>query len=586
VTLRSRLILIFLALTLGATTLIGTLAYGAAVDSVNAVTRRTVGILAEDRHAALVQRLVRQHRRGERFLSQAPACTRLPINESACERAVRAFAVEEDLLGAQVVEHGHPIATIRTAAVDSLARHPDLSSDIPLVPRGQLARFTADSAGFAYYDVGIAIDSSPDVAVGGAPSTTADWLLLRYALRPSDPLFATGRSLGDAGESFLADARGRPISRLRFAMSADMHGRIDALPMRVCLAGHDGQMLDADYHGSAIIHGYRYVPEIGGGCIMAHVSQSEATAPVRVIRDRLLTVGALLGLLALLISIVVAREIAAPLTALVESAEAVARGERPAAVAEDGVPEVRTLTRAFTSMTNAIERRTEEREFALAARARFYHSMSHELRTPLNAVVGYLDLLRSDVYGPLPDRAQEAVARSQRAAFLLRDLIDDVLDLAKIEAGRIEVKREPVNLAGLIDDLRATIEPVASAAGVELQLDCDPSLLVDSDAQRIGQIVLNLVSNAIKFAQHTPVVIRCHRPVDGPVTIDVTDHGPGIALDDQARIFDEYVQLHEGARVGTGLGLAISRRLAHALGGSLTVESSLGRGATFRLLLP
>jgi signal transduction histidine kinase len=573
VTLRSRLILIFLALTLGATTLIGTLTYGAAVDSVNAVTLRTVGILAEDRHAALVQRLVRQHRRGERFLSQTPACTRLPINESACERAVRAFAVEEDLLGAQVVEHGHPIATIRTAAVDSLARHPDLSSDIPLVPRGQLARFTADSAGFAYYDVGIAIDSSPDVAVGGAPSTTADWLLLRYAL-------------GDAGESFLADARGRPISRLRFAMSADMHGRIDALPMRVCLAGHDGQMLDADYHGSAIIHGYRYVPEIGGGCIMAHVSQSEATAPVRVIRDRLLTVGALLGLLALLISIVVAREIAARhrLGALHECRER--RGERPAAVAEDGVPEVRTLTRAFTSMTNAIERRTEEREFALAARARFYHSMSHELRTPLNAVVGYLDLLRSDVYGPLPDRAQEAVARSQRAAFLLRDLIDDVLDLAKIEAGRIEVKREPVNLAGLIDDLRATIEPVASAAGVELQLDCDPSLLVDSDAQRIGQIVLNLVSNAIKFAQHTPVVIRCHRPVDGPVTIDVTDHGPGIALDDQARIFDEYVQLHEGARVGTGLGLAISRRLAHALGGSLTVESSLGRGATFRLLLP
>jgi signal transduction histidine kinase len=501
------------------------------------------------------------------------------MDRAACDRAVHAFAVEEELLAAQVVEEGHPVVSVRTAGDTALARHPALLLDIPLIRAGQLARFASDSLGYTYYDI----------AVPGERGTTrgnADWFMLRYALAPTDPLFATGSQLGGEGESFLADPTGRPLSALRFRMPEDLHGVITAAPMRDCLAGHDAEVLEPDYRGAAIIHGYRFVPEIGGGCIMAHVSQLQATAPLLAIRDRLMMIGALLALLALLVSVVLARAITAPLTALVESAEAVARGEQPSPVPEEGVPEVRTLARAFSSMTAAIEHRTAEREFALAARARFYHAMSHELRTPLNAIVGYLDLLRGGIYGTLPDAAHSALVRSQRAAYLLRDLINDVLDLAKIEAGRIDIRPEPVNIAVLLGDLRATLEPVAAAAGTELRLECDDDLVVKTDPQRIGQILLNLVSNAIKFGQRAPVTINCRREDGGAVVIAVTDLGTGIAPEDQERIFEEYVQLQGGEHAGTGLGLAISRRLAQALGGSLTVESRLGHGSTFRLRLP
>jgi signal transduction histidine kinase len=483
------------------------------------------------------------------------------------------------------VEGGRAVVSIRTARDSSATSHPAVFDDIPVVRAGQLARFALDTAGFAFYDIAIPGEAA---IVGASPhvrARTADWLLLRYALRVQDPLFSTGSALGQGGESFLADAAGHPLTPLRYPL-LPRTGVISSAPMHDCLAGHDGEVVDADYRGTVIIHGYRFVPEIGGGCIMAHVSERESTAPVLEIRNRLLSIGLLLALIAIGISILLARDIAAPLTRLVRSAEAVTRGDEPEQMVEDGVPEVRALSRAFATMTDAIAKRTEEREFALAARARFYHAMSHELRTPLNAIVGYLDLLRSDIYGALPAPAYEAIGRAQRASYLLRDLIDDVLDLAKIEAGRIDLRHEPVWLAALLDDLRATLEPLAATAGVTLLRDCDEDFMLDTDARRVRQILLNLVSNAIKFGPGAPVVVRCHRDTDGVAIVEVIDHGPGIAPADQGRIFDEYVQLPAERPTGTGLGLAISRRLAVALGGSLAVESVAGEGATFRLRLP
>jgi signal transduction histidine kinase len=599
--LRTRLILIFLALTLGTTAAAGVLAYRAAQGSVRTVALRVVGIMAQDRHAALVERLQRQQERGARFMAQTPACTRLPVNRPACDRAVHDFAVEEALLAATVIDAGRPVVSITTAANDAIAGHRQLLGDIPLLHPGQLARFDVDPTGFAYYDVAVPLTlhgASPADSIA-ENAHSADWLLLRYAFHPDEALFAAGSELGTSGETFLADAVGRPLSRLRFPMTADSLGAITAEPMRDCLRGHDGEVLAADYHGARIIHGYRYVPEIGGGCIMAHMSESEAAAPVRAVRDRLVMMGVVLGVLALIVSTLLARQIAAPLTVLVESAEAVARGERGVEPpVHDGVPEVRTLSRAFASMTAAVQRRTEEREAALASRARFYHAMNHELRTPLNAILGYLDLLLSGIFGPVAATQHDPLVRSQRAAGHLRDLIDDVLDLAKIEAGKIEVRRTPVQIGALLEDLLATLQPVAAASNVELRLRCGPDVEVETDARRLRQIVLNLVSNAIKFGGPSGVTITCRTlgahgaPAGIPpmrVAIEVADRGPGIALSDQARIFEEYVQLERpgpGATTGTGLGLAISRRLAGALGGVLELESVPGDGATFRLLLP
>jgi signal transduction histidine kinase len=231
--------------------------------------------------------------------------------------------------------------------------------------------------------------------------------------------------------------------------------------------------------------------------------------------------------------------------------------------------------------------------------------MSHELRTPVNAVLGYNDLLLAGVYGPLASAQEHGIARSQRAAHHLLELINDVLDLSKLEAGKMEIAVEPVPLAEFLDDLLVTIRPMAEERGCALRLEregCDCS--IDTDPRRLRQILLNLLSNATKFGAGHPVVVHCtmvphgaalpggagrggrRRTAGDAVVVAVTDGGPGIAPADQERIFEEFVQLPGSTPGGTGLGLPISRRLAELLGGQLTLESAPGRGSTFAVTLP
>jgi signal transduction histidine kinase len=222
-----------------------------------------------------------------------------------------------------------------------------------------------------------------------------------------------------------------------------------------------------------------------------------------------------------------------------------------------------------------------------AARNRFFAAMSHELRTPLNAIIGYNDLLLANVYGPLAADQQRGIERSQKAARHLLELVNDVLDLSKIEAGKIEVELEEVQIPALVDELFTTIRPMADAHGSELRLDGDGcARRIRTDPRRVRQILLNLLSNATRFGGGHPVSVRCANTRAGGVEIAVVDRGPGIAAADHVRIFEEFVQLPNAAAGGTGLGLPISRRLAELLGGRLEVESAPGSGSTFRLVLP
>ena len=240
----------------------------------------------------------------------------------------------------------------------------------------------------------------------------------------------------------------------------------------------------------------------------------------------------------------------------------------------------------FSDITRR-KRAEEEREKAIAARSRFYANMSHELRTPINAVLGYNDLLLAGVYGPLSATQLNGIERSQKAAHHLLELVNDVLDLSKLEAGKMELLIEPVHILPLVDDLFTTIRPLAEERGSELILQeehCSNS--ISTDPRRVRQILLNLLSNAIKFGGGKPVEVRCSGTPEGGVRITVTDRGIGIAPDDLSRVFEEFVQIGDGAQRGTGLGLPISRRLAELLGGSLEAESVPGEGSTFCLCLP
>ncbi|HEU0014278.1 MAG TPA: ATP-binding protein [Longimicrobium sp.] len=244
-------------------------------------------------------------------------------------------------------------------------------------------------------------------------------------------------------------------------------------------------------------------------------------------------------------------------------------------------------------MTNhQLERRTRELQVAMSARNRFYAAMSHELRTPINAVMGYNDLLLASIYGPLNEQQELAVERAQRAARHLRELVNDVLDISRLEAGKVELEVEDVALRAVVHEVLDTMRPVAEAAGCELRvLDGGGPAVVETDPRRLTQILLNLLSNAVKFGAGAPVFVNLGPLPQGGAVVEVVDGGPGIPEDEQAKIFEEFVQLGRDEnlaplRRGTGLGLSIARRLASALGGRLELSSTQGVGSTFRLILP
>jgi PAS domain S-box-containing protein len=248
----------------------------------------------------------------------------------------------------------------------------------------------------------------------------------------------------------------------------------------------------------------------------------------------------------------------------------------------------RTMTE-LQMVNEELSSRQEDLERAMTARSRFYASMSHELRTPINAVLGYSTLLLENIYGPLNEKQAEGIQRTQRAAKHLLELVNDVLDLSKIEAGKIDLRLQPVTFPGLVEELFVTVRPLADKYGTKLSLEnvSKSTTTIVSDPRRVRQILLNLLSNAIKFGKSKPIRVTVERTASDGVSVAVIDQGEGIPAEDRDRIFQEFVQLGKTQlQEGTGLGLPISKRLAELLDGSLTLESEVGKGSTFTLTLP
>jgi PAS domain S-box-containing protein len=246
---------------------------------------------------------------------------------------------------------------------------------------------------------------------------------------------------------------------------------------------------------------------------------------------------------------------------------------------------LRSQADELARINEELRERTDEAEHALRARNRLYATMNHELRTPVSAIMLYNELLLDGVLGPLATEQRDAVRTSQRAAQHLLDLIRDVLDLARLESGRAALRVEPLRLTELIEDVRATMRPLAEQRGsaLEISVTGDDDLLL-SDPRRLRQVLLNLLANAVKFGRGRPVWLRIELAEE--VRMEVVDEGGGIAADKLESIFEEFVQVGDTSEGGSGLGLAISRRIAQLLGGSLQAESRLGVGSTFRLTLP
>jgi signal transduction histidine kinase/CHASE3 domain sensor protein len=221
-------------------------------------------------------------------------------------------------------------------------------------------------------------------------------------------------------------------------------------------------------------------------------------------------------------------------------------------------------------------------------KSRFLANMSHELRTPLNAILGFSQVLSGEDFGPLNDRQQRYVGHIENSGRRLLDLINDVLDLAKVEAGHMEVRPERLELAPVLLESRSEIERLAAAKGVDLTYVVAPGVWASADRRRLQQVVLNLLSNAVKFTPAGGRVTLAAAAVGEGAEITVTDTGMGIAPEEQERIFDEFVQADNDEsreQKGTGLGLSLSRKLAELMGGKLTVSSELGGGSRFTIEL-
>ena len=230
-----------------------------------------------------------------------------------------------------------------------------------------------------------------------------------------------------------------------------------------------------------------------------------------------------------------------------------------------------------------------ELETASRHKSDFLANMSHELRTPLNAVLGYAELLADGIYGELPERPKGVVERIQNNGRHLLALINDVLDLAKIEAGQLTLTLEDYSLPEVVRGVVTATEPLAAAKGLKFTATiADGMPTAHGDSRRVSQVLLNLVGNAVKFTEAGEVEIKAATE-DGRFLLSVRDTGPGIAAADRERIFGEFQQIDNAntrKQGGTGLGLAISKRMVVMQGGMISVELVLGRGSTFRVVLP
>jgi signal transduction histidine kinase len=218
--------------------------------------------------------------------------------------------------------------------------------------------------------------------------------------------------------------------------------------------------------------------------------------------------------------------------------------------------------------------------------------MSHELRTPLNAIIGLTEMMVTNAARFGTEKAAEPLNRVHRAGTHLLGLINQVLDLSKIEAGKLELNPEAVNLTPLIDDVVGTARQLAEQNKNRLVIHIQEKLgAVTADPMRLRQILLNLLSNACKFTKQGEVALRVRKTVDGRNWIEfaVADTGIGMTPEQQAKLFEEFTQADSTTAQrygGTGLGLAITRKLAHMMGGDVTVQSELGKGSTFTVRLP
>jgi len=263
-------------------------------------------------------------------------------------------------------------------------------------------------------------------------------------------------------------------------------------------------------------------------------------------------------------------------------------------MAEDVEKSRRALQRAHDNLEEKVAERTEELAHANTRlkeldrlKSMFIASMSHELRTPLNSIIGFTGIILQGMAGEITGEQSKQLTLVKNSANHLLALINDIIDVSKIEAGKIELAIGEFDLSDLVQDVKDSFTVATDEKGLKMSLEIPERLLIESDARRVKQIIVNLVSNAVKFTEQGEIEIRAAKK-DGAVELSVKDTGIGIRKEDIDRLFKAFSRIPTEGRLteGTGLGLYLSQKIAYLLGGRISAESEFGRGSKFTFALP
>lgn len=577
VSLRAQLLIAFVIVVVGTTAALTFDAYRSSLVSLEADARRSATVAALTRAQALHRMLVSRQRRADGFLAGARELCGEPTEHGRYAWALDcmapmtdAFRAAEGASGATITYRGR-----RLIASGAQSPHEFPNSDT-------LARVMWTARGPAYVMQAHSEDLFMTVLFGGNEVMQ---------------IFRDDSNLGQRGEVFLLNGDGRFLTPARYKPGGGActpPGAVDVEPVRACASGA-GEVLDIDYRGIRTLHAYQPVSSLEGACVDAHVNFEEALEPAERLRARLLGRGAGFIVIGALYSLLASHRIAAPVRRLATAARGL-RSSLEEPIPVGGPSEVRALGHALreaaADLAGLVAREQSARRDAQSAnqsKDQFLAAISHELRTPVTAILGWTRVVRSQ---QRPDtRLERALDVIERNAQAQSRLIEDLLDVSRIVAGQLRVTRDTVVLTGVIERALDAIRPQADDKNILLQTAIeDTTLAVSGDAERLQQVVWNLVANAVKFTPAGGSVLVTVKRVGNDVQLSVRDNGAGIPKAFLPHVFEWFRQGDaepDRAPAGLGLGLGVVRQLVELHGGTVHAESEgRGFGARFVVILP
>ena len=568
-----QLVLTFVGLVVGTAAVLTTDAYTSLVASLEADASRTVGLATRTREQTLTQLFHHRQQRAQGLLASLESlCAerldsgRLAWVEDCTRTMVNDFRTSERALGAVLTYRSRRVAR-------SGAR---VSAGSP--PPGVLAHVIVRPDGAAQYVT--------------AATRRQTMLTLLFDHQEVAALFEDQSGLSRTGEVYLADENGQFLTRMRHGGAAIPKISLSEFQEH-CRSGSES-FIGVDYRQVKTFQSFRRLSALGTACIAASIGYDEALAPAERLRSDLLIHGGWFVLVGVVLSLVAAQWISAPVRRLAVWARQLQSGrfDRPIPLA--GPSEVQALGRAFNAMANDVAELVAKEqaarrvaEEANRTKDEFLATVSHELRTPLSAILGWAQMLRTE---RLPvEQVRHGMVVIERSARTQSQLIDDLLDVSRIASKNLRITRAPVRLVDVIEAALDAVRPQATERQVKIVTDISEPALVLGDARRLEQVVWNLAWNAVKFTQRSGRITVQLKRVDRQLVLTVADTGVGISSAFLPYVFDWFRQEDARSRSqsGLGLGLGIVRHLVQLHGGSVKAESrGLGHGATFIVTIP